>query len=329
VRTLQASPARSTQPNEQVALLPMGAQRVRITTFPRISDGADAVEWSIPATATASWCWGGDSVGAINDGKVPSGSGDQSIPRMTWWDHVGTSEWAQLSYATPINTGAVSLYWFDDTGAGQCRVPQSWQLQYLNAAGQWTAVSGASAYGTALNTFNRVTFNSVTTGALRVLVQLKAGFSGGVLEWKVEGTTAPISWRRIQNKNSLKVLGVSGMSTANSANVVQYDDNGTADHNWRLVDAGSGWYKIQNQNSGKVLAVQNMSTADGALVQQFDDNGSADHLWRLVDNGDGWYRVQVQHSLKVLGVSGMSTANSAQVVQFTDNGTADHLWRLL
>ncbi|MEU7875050.1 RICIN domain-containing protein [Dactylosporangium sp. NPDC049140] len=329
VRTLQQSPARSTQPNETVTLLPMGAQRVRITTFPRISDGADAIDWSIPATASASWCWGGDSVGAINDGKVPSSSGDQSIPRLTWWDHLGTSEWAQLSYETPVNTGAVSVYWFDDTGAGQCRVPQSWQVQYLNASGQWTAVSGASAYGTALNTFNRVTFNAVTTSALRVAVQLRSGFSGGMLEMRVEGTTAPISWKRIQNKNSLKVLGVAGMSTANSANVVQYDDNGTADHNWRLIDAGGGWYKIQNQNSGKLLAVQNMSTADGALVQQFEDNGSADHLWRLVDNGDGWARIQVQHSLKVLGVSGMSTANSAQVVQFADSGTADHLWKLL
>ncbi|MFG2043215.1 RICIN domain-containing protein [Dactylosporangium sp. NPDC048998] len=329
VRTLQQSPARSTQPNESVTLLPMGAQRVRITTFPRVSDGADAIEWSIPATPSASWCWGGDSVGAINDGKVPGSSGDQSVPRMTWWDHLGTSEWAQLTYATPINTGAVSLYWFDDTGVGQCRVPQSWQLQYLNASGQWTAVSGASAYGTALNTFNRVTFNAVTTTALRVVVQLKAGVSSGILEWLVEGTTAPISWKRIQNKNSLKVLGVAGMSTANSANVVQFDDNGTADHNWRLIDAGSGWYKIQNQNSGKLLAVQNMSQANSAFVQQYDDNGSADHLWRLIDNGDGWYRIQVQHSMKVLGVSGMSTANSAQVVQFDDNGTADHLWKLL
>ncbi|GAA3451321.1 RICIN domain-containing protein [Dactylosporangium matsuzakiense] len=329
VRTLQPSPARSSQPNETVQLLPMGAQRVRITTFPRISDGADAIDWSIPATASASWCWGGDSVGAINDGKAPSSSADTSIPRLTFWDHLGTSEWAQLTYPTPVNTGAVSVYWFDDTGTGQCRAPQSWQVQYLNASGQWTAVSGASAYGTALNTFNRVTFNAVTTSALRVAVQLKAGVSGGILEMRVEGTTAPISWKRIQNKNSLKVLGVAGMSTANSANVVQYDDNGTADHNWRLIDAGGGWFKIVNQNSGKLLAVQNMSTADGALVQQYDDNGSADHLWRLVDNGDGWVRIQVQHSLKVLGVSGMSTANSAQVVQFADSGTADHLWKLL
>ncbi|NEE47114.1 RICIN domain-containing protein, partial [Streptomyces sp. SID8455] len=30
-------------------------------------------------------------------------------------------------------------------------------------------------------------------------------------------------------------LGVDGMSTADSAHVVQYDDNGTADHLWRLL----------------------------------------------------------------------------------------------
>jgi hypothetical protein len=329
VRTLQQSPARSTQPNETVQLLPMGAQRVRITTFPRVSDGADAVEWAIPATPSASHCWSGDTVAALNDGKVPSSSADTSIPRMTFWDHLGTSEWVQLTYPSAITTGAVSVYWFDDTGTGQCRTPQSWQVQYRNASGAWVPVSGASASGTATNTFNRVTFTAVSTTALRLAVQLKAGVSAGILEWRVEGATTPVAWKRIQNKNSLKVLGVAGMSTANSANVVQFDDSGTADHNWRLVDAGGGWFKIVNQNSGKMLAVQNMSTANSALVQQFEDNGSADHLWRLIDNGDGWVRIQVQHSMKVLGVSGMSTANSAQVVQYDDNGTADHLWRLL
>lgn len=47
--------------------------------------------------------------------------------------------------------------------------------------------------------------------------------------------SAPAPYRRIRNKNSGKVLGVDLMSTANSAHVVQYDDNGTADHLWRFV----------------------------------------------------------------------------------------------
>jgi hypothetical protein len=134
---------------------------------------------------------------------------------------------------------------------------------------------------------------------------------------------------RIRNRNSGKVLGVDGMSTADSAHVVQFADNGTADHLWQLVDNGDGWYRVRNRNSGKVLGVDGMSTADSAHVVQFADNGTADHLWQLVDNGDGWYRVRNRNSGKVLGVDGMSTADSAHVVQFADNGTADHLWQLV
>ncbi|MFF7468934.1 RICIN domain-containing protein [Streptomyces sp. NPDC008092] len=134
-------------------------------------------------------------------------------------------------------------------------------------------------------------------------------------------------YRLVRNKNSGKVMGVDLMSTANSAHVVQYDDNGTADHLWQLIDNGDGWYRIRNKNSGKVLGVDLMSTANSAHVVQFDDNGTADHLWQLIDNGDGWYRIRNKNSGKVLGVDLMSTANSAHVVQYDDNGTADHLWQ--
>ncbi len=136
-------------------------------------------------------------------------------------------------------------------------------------------------------------------------------------------------WYRIANRHSGKVLGVDGMSTANSAHVVQFGDTGTADHRWRLVANGDGWYRIRNQHSGKVLGVDPMSTANSAHVVQFDDNDTADHLWQLVPDGDGWYRIRNRNSDKVLGVDGMSTADSAHVVQYDDNGTADPLWRPL
>ncbi|MEV7290825.1 RICIN domain-containing protein [Streptomyces microflavus] len=149
-------------------------------------------------------------------------------------------------------------------------------------------------------------------------------------------TTAPEAepwpadrWYRISNRHSGKVLGVDGMSTANSAHVVQFGDTGTADHLWRLVANGDGWYRIRNRHSGKVLGVDLMSTANSAHVVQFDDNDTADHLWQLVPDGAGWYRIRNRNSDKVLGVDGMSTADSAHVVQYDDNGTADHLWRLL
>ncbi|RCG31136.1 hypothetical protein DQ384_10315 [Sphaerisporangium album] len=148
--------------------------------------------------------------------------------------------------------------------------------------------------------------------------------TGGTRPWLPPGAAF-----RLQNRNSGKVLGVDGMSTADSANVVQYADNGTADHLWRIVDAGNGYVKVRNVLSGKILAVENMSTADSARVQQFSDTGTLDHQWQLVDSGNGYLRLRNRNSGKVLGVAGMSTADSAQVVQFADSGTADHDWRLI
>ncbi len=148
--------------------------------------------------------------------------------------------------------------------------------------------------------------------------------TGGTRQWVWPGPAF-----RIQNRNSGKVLGVAGMSTANSANVVQFGDNGTADHLWKIVDAGNGYVKIQNVNSGRLLALESMSVNNSTRVQQYDDNGAEDRLWQLLDTGDGWLRARNKYSGKVLGVDLMSTADSAQVVQYDDNGTADHDWRLI
>jgi Ricin-type beta-trefoil lectin domain-like len=154
--------------------------------------------------------------------------------------------------------------------------------------------------------------------------------TGGTRQWVSPG--APF---RLQNRNSGKVLGVDGMSTANSANmstansarVQQFEDNGTTDHLWQLIDSGNGYLRLKNFNSGKVVGVSGMSTADSAQVVQFDDNGTADHDWRPIP--DGQIKVQNVNSGKLLAVENMPTANSARVQQFADTGTDDHLWVFL
>ncbi|MFI1095482.1 RICIN domain-containing protein [Streptomyces sp. NPDC020917] len=164
----------------------------------------------------------------------------------------------------------------------------------------------------------------IPMGAARLRISAFPTAGPGGHRW-----TRTLDYLKIRNKNSGKLMGVDLMSTANSAHVVQFDDNGTDDHLWQFVPNGDGWYRIRNLNSQKMLGVDLMSTANSAQVVQFDDNGTADHLWQLVDNGDGWYRIRNKNSGKVLGVDLMSTANSAPVVQFDDNGTADHLWQLI
>jgi hypothetical protein len=45
VTVLQQSPVVSTEPLESVTLIPMGAARLRITSFPTIGNGPSAAEW--------------------------------------------------------------------------------------------------------------------------------------------------------------------------------------------------------------------------------------------------------------------------------------------
>jgi DUF1680 family protein len=139
-----------------------------------------------PEFKLASHCWDTDTPDACFDGKEPKDSDDHSIPRFTWWDHTGTSEWIARPFDKPTKVSAVSVYWFDDaSNGGSCRVPKSWRLLY-QSGGQWKPVEGASGFGTALDQYNHVTFSPVTAAALRIEVQLQPQFSGGILEWKCE-----------------------------------------------------------------------------------------------------------------------------------------------
>lgn len=90
----------------------------------------------------------------------------------------------EYDFAKPKTVSSVSVYWYDDTGGGQCRVPKSWRLTY-KAGDTWVPVSGASAYGTAPDKYNKTTFTPVTASAFRVEVQLQSGFSGGILRWRL------------------------------------------------------------------------------------------------------------------------------------------------
>lgn len=134
--------------------------------------------------ASASHVGPNDTIVALNDQIEPKNSNDHDIPRFTWWDRRGTTEWAQYEFAKPAKVSVVEVYWFDDTGGGSCRVPESWKLLYRDGD-SWKPVEGASECGVKKDAYNRVTFKPVLTSGLRIEAQLKPRFSGGILEWKV------------------------------------------------------------------------------------------------------------------------------------------------
>jgi hypothetical protein len=108
---------------------------------------------------------------------------------MTWWDHKGGTEWVAYRFPRAREVSSSAVYWFDDTGVGACRVPAEWRLLWRDG-GDWKPVklTGDSAYGTALDRFNKVSFEPVTARDLKLEVKLRPSFSGGVLEWTVGET---------------------------------------------------------------------------------------------------------------------------------------------
>ncbi|MCC6144366.1 MAG: glycoside hydrolase family 127 protein [Candidatus Hydrogenedentes bacterium] len=137
------------------------------------------------AQTSASHTFSGDTLAALNDQLEPANSNDQSIPRFTWWDHRGKTEWAQYEFPEAVEVSSVEVYWFDDTGQGACRVPAEWTLLYLDGE-RWRPANGRAAAGVARDTYNRLEFDPVTTKALRISAKLQDGYSGGILEWRVD-----------------------------------------------------------------------------------------------------------------------------------------------
>ena len=187
VEEVQDSPVASDQPDETITLIPMGAARLRISAFPVIGTGPSAHHWKPPASRyiSASHCWTFDTVEALEDGILPKSSGDTSIPRFTWWSHRGTKEWIERRFPKPRRISQIAIYWFDDTGRGSCRVPASYRILYRND-GEWKPVPNPRGLGVEKDRFNITRFDPVVATALRVEVQLRPGYSAGILEWKIE-----------------------------------------------------------------------------------------------------------------------------------------------
>lgn len=188
---LQDSPALTKEPIETVDLVPMGAARLRISAFPTVtSDSQIGHVWQPPALpklskykASASHCYEADSVEAIGDGLLPENSNDHNIPRLTWWPHLGSREWAQFDFNSVKKISSAAVYWFDDSGVGKCRIPASARLLY-KSGGEWKFVPGGEI-GVKADTMNRVTFTPISTTAVRLDTQLQPEFSAGILEWQV------------------------------------------------------------------------------------------------------------------------------------------------
>jgi len=133
------------------------------------------------STVSASF---GPNPRAVNDQMEPRRSIDHDVPYYHWWPHKGTTEWIQYDFPRASEVSTVEVYWFDDTGMGECRVPASWRLLCLEE-GAWKPVWTEEDWGTVKDAWNRVTFETVRTRSLRLEVVSQEGWAGGIHEWRI------------------------------------------------------------------------------------------------------------------------------------------------
>jgi uncharacterized protein len=141
----------------------------------------------------------------IIDGEEPAASNDP-VSYFDWWPTNGCQpgapapaaapqgqqrqrcsdgEWVEMKFQKPATVSESSLYWFDDTGRGGVRVPQSWRLLYKDGE-EWKPVDAAGPYGVTKDAWNTVSFKPVTTSALRLELKMQPGVSAGIQEWRVK-----------------------------------------------------------------------------------------------------------------------------------------------
>jgi len=165
VGEVQPGPVRSSEPVEQITLIPMGSARLRISAFPQIGEGAGAREWGLaPPLVLASTASHYEPLQELNG----------STPRFTWSDKRGASEWIEYYYTRPRRIGAVEVRWAEDA-KGPCRPPASWAVLYWDGGG-WQSVPGVAS---------RVQFGPVETTRIRVKVEMQERFGAGIVEIRV------------------------------------------------------------------------------------------------------------------------------------------------
>lgn len=132
---------------------------------------------------------------AVNDGFRATTA---LLPPDQWGNYRGTTsanetDWLSYQWTTPVRTGSVGIQFHQDSN--WIRPPASWKLEYLDAAGDWRPVEGAT-YPTTVNTWLTASFTPVTTTALRATFAGRASGayfnSVSVSEWEVYAREATV-----------------------------------------------------------------------------------------------------------------------------------------
>jgi hypothetical protein len=123
------------------------------------------------------------ATGVLQDGEEPSATDPGT--HFDWWNAKGQTVWIQYSFDKATKISQSQVFWFDDTGQGECKVPASWRLLYQDGA-EWKPVENTGKYTVEKGAYNQVAFKPVTTQALRLELTMQPNWSAGMHKWHIE-----------------------------------------------------------------------------------------------------------------------------------------------
>jgi DUF1680 family protein len=122
------------------------------------------------------------ALSAVNDQIEPANSNDHSVSYYHWWPNKDKWEWVEYDFEKPETISKTKVYWFDDGPNGGCRIPDEWEILYLNGK-IWEPVKAKTPYQVTKDGWNSLTFNPVKATAVKIKVKLKKDFASGIYEW--------------------------------------------------------------------------------------------------------------------------------------------------
>jgi hypothetical protein len=81
--------------------------------------------------------------------------------------------------------------------------------------------------------------------------------------------------------DSGKCLDIEGSSTANGADLHQWDCHWGDNQQFKFEDAGDGYYYIKAKHSNKCVDVSGVSQNEGAQIHQWDCLGADNQKWQI------------------------------------------------
>jgi hypothetical protein len=124
-----------------------------------------------------------------------------------------------------------------------------------------------------------------------------------------------------------KCMDVSGASTADRAQIQQWQCNGSGAQSFRVENLDGGVARLINTHSNKCVDIDGAGKADGTKVQLWSCNGGSAQRFRIEDVGGGNVRLVNPNSNKCLDVAGSGSADGTKIQLWTCNGTKAQTFR--